>query len=159
MECFPGEDAKTHLGRALTLFWVVTILIFTSSYIASLSCIIIAQQQWRRPTIQSFQDLKMDNRLKTGCQDGSFAENYLKNNLLISSERVVNLINQEDYNNGLTFGNVSTIIGESPYLATFLTNLGCNYTIVDSNIGYFGGLGFVSILDCISTCQLDMDIL
>ena len=152
-----GEDAKTHLGRALTLFWLATVLIFTSSYTTSFSSIIIAQQQQRRATIRSFTDLQKSH-LKVGCQEGSFAVNYLENNLFISSERLVNLITQEDYDNALTLGNVSAIIDESPYLATFMTNLGCKYTIADSNIGYFGGLGFVSILDCVSTCQLDMDI-
>ena len=158
MECLAGEDAKTHLGRALTLFWMITVLIFTSSYTASLSSVIIAQQQQRRPTIRSFADLQKSH-LKIGCQEGSFEVDYLKSKLLISSKRLVNLITQDDYDNALTSGNVSAIIDESPYLETFLTNLGCKYTIADSNIGYFGGLGFVSILDCISTCQLDMDIL
>ena len=78
---------------------------------------------------------------------------------MVPPERLVPLSSQTDYDNALTLSNVSAIIDESPYLATFLTNLGCSYTIADSNIGYFGGLGFVSILDCISTCQLDMDIL
>ena len=133
----------------MTLFWLVTVLVFTSSYTASLSSILIAQQQQRRPTIRSFADLQKSH-LKIGCQEGSFEVNYLNNNLFISSERLVNLITQEDYDNALTSGNVSAIIDESPYLATFLTNLGCSYTIADSNIGYFGGLGFVSILDRIS---------
>ena len=146
MECFAGEDAKTHLGRALTLFWLVTVLIFTSSYTASLSSIIIAQQQQQRATIRSFTDLQKSH-LKIGCQEGSFAVNYLKNNLLISSESLVPLSSQIDYDNALTLGNVSAIIDESPYLETFLTKQGCKYTIADSNIGYFGGLGFVSIVD------------
>ena len=133
------------MGRALTLFWLVTVLIFTSSYTTSFSSIIIAQQQQRRATIRSFTDLQKSH-LKIGCQEGSFAVNYLKNNLLISSKRLIPLINQSDYDNALR-SNVSAIIDESPYLETFLTKQGCKYTIADSNIGYFGGLGFVSIVD------------
>ena len=80
----------------------------------------------------------------------------MKNNLFISVERLVNLITQEDYDNALTLGKVSAIIDESPYVATFLTKLGCKYTIADSNIGYFGGFAFVSILDFITTCDVSI---
>ena len=143
MDFFTGEDAKTHLGRALTLFWLASVLIFTSSYTASLSSIIISQQQ-QVPTIQSFVDLQKSH-LPIGCQEGSFTVGYLQNSLLISPERLVTLITQEDYDKALKLKNVSAIIDESPYMDTFLTNKGCNYKMVDSNIAYFGGFGFVSI--------------
>ena len=143
-----GEEDTTILAKAVRLFWLVAVFIFTSSYTASLSSIQIDQQQLS-PTIRNFADLKR-SQLPIGCQKGSFTFNYLQNTLSIPPNRLVNLVTEEDYDNALKFGNVSTIIDESPYLETFLTNMGCKYTIVDSNIGYFGGLGFVSILDRIS---------
>ena len=139
----------------MILIWVIAVFIITSTYTANLSSILTTKEQQRCPTIRSFADLQKSH-LKIGCQEGSFAVNYLKNNLFISSERLVNLITQEDYDNALTLGNVSAIIDESPYLATFMTNLGCKYTIADSNIGYFGGFAFVSILDCISTFHVSI---
>ena len=143
MDFFTGEDAKTHLGRALTLFWLASVLIFTSSYPASLSSIIISQQQ-KIPTIRSFADLN-NSHLRVGCQDGSFTIGYLQNILGISSERLVRLITQDNYTDALSSGNVAAIIDDSHYMNTFLTNKGCNYKMVDSNIAYFGGLGFISI--------------
>ena len=146
MQFFVGEDTKTHLGKAVILFWLVAVLIFTSSYTASLSSIIIAQQQQQQtPTIRSFQDLQ-NSRLHIGCQEGSFTLDYLKNHSRISSDRLITLDTDKQYVEALDLNKVATIIDESPYIETFLTSLGYIYTIVDSNIGYFGGFSFVSIV-------------
>ena len=130
----------------MILFWLVAVLIFTSSYTTSLSSIIIAQQQQQQtPTIRSFQDLQ-NSRLHIGCQEGSFTLDYLKNHSRISSDRLITLDTDKQYVEALDLNKVATIIDESPYIETFLTSLGCKYTIVDSNIGYFGGFSFVSIV-------------
>ena len=140
-----GEEETTLLAKSVRLFWLVAVLIFTSSYTASLSSILIEQQQQQQsPTIRNFADLKR-SKVSIGCQKGSFTFNYLQNTLFIPSNRLVNLVTEEDYDNALKSGNLSAIIDESPYLETFLTSTGCKYKIVDSNIGYFGGFSFVSI--------------
>ena len=146
LQFFVGEDTKTHLGKAVILFWLVAVLIFTSSYTASLSSIIIAQQQQQQtPTIRSFQDLQ-NSRLHIGCQEGSFTLDFLKNHSHISPNRLIQLDTDKQYVEALDLNKVATIIDESPYIETFLTSLGYIYTIVDSNIGYFGGFSFVSIV-------------
>ena len=141
-----GEEDTTILAKAVRLFWLVAVFIFTSSYTASLSSIIIAQQQQQQtPTIRSFQDLQ-NSRLHIGCQEGSFTLDFLKNHSHISPNRLIQLDTDKQYVEALDLNKVATIIDESPYIETFLTSLGCKYTIVDSNIGYFGGFSFVSIV-------------
>ena len=138
----------------MILFWLVAVLIFTSSYTASLSSIIIAQQQQQQtPIIRSFQDLQ-NSQLHIGCQEGSFTLDYLKNRLHISSNRLIQLDTDKQYVDALNLNEVAAIIDESPYIETFLTSLGCDYTIVDSNIVYFGGFSFVSIVYLIVACHL-----
>jgi ionotropic glutamate receptor len=144
--CFsfkPGEEVKSRAGRLLTVFWLVAVLIFTSSYTASLSSMLAAQQP--SPTIASFVDLQKSH-LQVGSQGGSFVFNYMINNLYIVPQRLVTLFSEEDYDQALKSGNVSAIVDESPYLETFLTTYGCRYTNVDADIAYFSGFGFVSIL-------------
>ena len=147
LQFFVGEDTKTHLDKAMILFWLVAVLIFTSSYTTSLSSIIIAQQQQQQqtPTIRSFQDLQ-NSRAHIGCQEGSFTLDFLKNHSHISPNRLIQLDTDKQYVDALNSNEVASIIDESPYIETFLTSLGYIYTIVDSNIGYFGGFSFVSIV-------------
>ena len=127
------------------VFWLVSVLIFTSNYTASLSSILAAQQP--RPTIQNFLNLQK-SRLKVGYQAGSFTSDYMINNLYIVYHRLVPLDSEEDYDSALKSGKVAAIIDESPYMETFLTTFGCDYTNVDLNIAYFSGFGFVSQYIC-----------
>ena len=138
----------------MILFWLVAVLIFTSSYTASLSSIIIVQQQQQQtPIIRSFRDLQ-NSRLHIGCQEGSFTLDYLKNHYQISSDRLIEFNTDKDYVDALNSNEVAAIIDESPYIETFLTSLGCDYTVVESNIVYFGGFSFVSIVYLIVACHL-----
>ena len=140
-----GPDVLSHLGRLLMVFWLVSVLIFTSNYTASLSSILAAQQP--HPTIQNFVNLQK-SRLKVGYQAGSFTSDYMINNLYIVYHRLVPLDSEEDYDSALKSGKVAAIIDESPYMETFLTTFGCDYTNVDLNIAYFSGFGFVSQYIC-----------
>ena len=123
------------------VFWLVSVLIFTSNYTASSSSILAAEQP--SPTIQNFVNLQK-SRLKVGYQEGSFTSDYMINNLYIASQRLVPLVSEEDYDSALKSGKVAAIIDESPYMETFLTTFGCDYTNVDTDIAYFSGFGFVS---------------
>ena len=68
----------------------------------------------------------------------------MKNNLYIAADRLVPLASEEDYDSALKSGKVAAIIDESPYIDTFLTTFGCDYSNVDTDIAYFSGFGFVS---------------
>ena len=68
----------------------------------------------------------------------------MKNNLYIAADRLVPLASEEDYDSALKSGKVAAIIDESPYIHTFLTTFGCDYSNVDTDIAYFSGFGFVS---------------
>ena len=131
----------SHLGRLLMVFWLISVLIFTSSYTASLASILAAEQP--SPTIQNFVNLQK-SRLKVGYQEGSFTSDYMINNLYIAADRLVPLASEEDYDSALKSGKVAAIIDESPYIDTFLTTFGCDYSNVDTDIAYFSGFGFVS---------------
>jgi ionotropic glutamate receptor len=134
---------KSTMGRGLALAWFLVVLIFTSSYTASLSSIILARQR-RIPTIRSFLELQKGHG-PIGCQEGSFTVNYFNSNLDISPDRLVNLVSVDDYYNSLNGGSVAAIVDESPYIDVFLSNSSnCkDLKMVDSNIAYFGGLAFV----------------
>ena len=137
----------SHWGRLLMVLWLVSVLIFTSNYITSLSSILAAEQP--SPTIQNFVNLQK-SRLKVGYQAGSFTSDYMINNLYIAADRLVPLTSEEDYDSALKSGKVAAVIDESPYIQTFLTTFGCDYSNVDTDIAYFSGFGFVSEYICYS---------
>ncbi|KAK9034167.1 hypothetical protein V6N11_050342 [Hibiscus sabdariffa] len=69
-----------------------------------------------------------------GIQDGSFALNYLVNELSISPSRIVKLKNPEAYLRALDLGpkrgGVAAIVDELPYIELFLSTTNCLYKIV-----------------------------
>nr|KJB50476.1 hypothetical protein B456_008G173300 [Gossypium raimondii] len=69
-----------------------------------------------------------------GIQDGSFAFNYLVDELNIAQSRIVKLKNPEAYLRALKLGpkkgGVAAIVDELPYVELFLSNTNCLYRIV-----------------------------
>ncbi|KAB2053129.1 hypothetical protein ES319_A12G166500v1 [Gossypium barbadense] len=69
-----------------------------------------------------------------GIQDGSFALNYLVDELNIAQSRIVKLKNPEAYLRALKLGpkkgGVAAIVDELPYVELFLSNTNCLYRIV-----------------------------
>lgn len=126
------------------------VLIINSSYTASLTSILTVQQL--SSGIQGLDSL-ISSSDPIGYQVGSFAKNYMMEELNIAESRLVSLNNPEAYARALELGpkngGVAAIVDELPYIELFLSN-NCKYTTVGQEFTK-SGWGFVSI-NILCTC-------
>ncbi|KAK9133465.1 hypothetical protein Scep_012993 [Stephania cephalantha] len=126
-----GENTVSTLGRFVLIIWLFVVLIINSSYTASLTSILTVQQL--SSGIEGIDSLVSSNE-PIGIQDGSFAKNYLIQELNIAESRIISLRNQEEYQSALEQGpkggGVAAIVDELPYIELFLTNTKCKFKIV-----------------------------
>ncbi|KAG8065993.1 hypothetical protein GUJ93_ZPchr0004g40510 [Zizania palustris] len=91
------EDTRSTLGRFVIIIWLFVVLIIQSSYTASLTSILTV---------------------------GSFAENYLINELGVAKSRLKALGSPDEYKKALELGprkgGVAAIVDERPYIELFL---------------------------------------
>ncbi|KAL3635210.1 hypothetical protein CASFOL_019757 [Castilleja foliolosa] len=113
------ENTMSTLGRMVLIIWLFVVLIITSSYTASLTSILTVQQL--APSITGIESLISSNS-RIGFQVGSFAENYLTDELNIARSRLVPLDSPEAYADALENGRVAAIVDERPYVDLFLSN-------------------------------------
>ncbi|KAG1368275.1 putative Glutamate receptor 3.3 [Cocos nucifera] len=110
------------LGRFVLIIWLFVVLIIKSSYTASLTSILTVQQLSSR--IEGLDSL-ISSTDPIGYQIGSFAKNYLTEELCIAESRLVPLDTPEDYATALEHGpknrGVSAIVDELPYVDIFLS--------------------------------------
>lgn len=128
------------LGRMVLFIWLFVVLIINSSYTASLTSILTVQQL--SSSIRGIESLITTNE-RIGFQVGSFAENYLKEELNIPQSRLVALGSPEEYAEKLSTGIVAAIVDERPYIDLFLSYR-CQFQIVGQEFTK-SGWGFVSI--------------
>uniref|UniRef100_A0A1J3JZK7 Glutamate receptor n=1 Tax=Noccaea caerulescens TaxID=107243 RepID=A0A1J3JZK7_NOCCA len=126
------ENTVSSLGRMVLIIWLFVVLIINSSYTASLTSILTIQQLTSR--IEGIDSLIASNE-KIGVQDGTFARNYLINELNISPSRIVPLRDEEQYLSALQLGpnkvgGVAAIVDELPYIEVLLTNSNCKFRTV-----------------------------
>lgn len=142
---YAGENTVSTLGRLVLIIWLFVVLIINSSYTASLTSILTVQQLTSR--IEGI-DTLISSAEPIGVQDGSFAWNYLINELNIAESRLVKLKNQDDYYKALMRGpkggGVSAIVDELPYVEVFLSKTNCQFRTVGQEFTK-SGWGFVSI--------------
>lgn len=136
---FSGENTVSTLGRLVLLIWMFVVLIITSSYTASLTSILTVQQL--SSPIEGIDSLLNTNQL-IGYQVGSFAENYLHEELNIPKSRLVRLGSPEAYAEALSNGTVAAIVDERPYVDSFLADR-CQFSIRGREFTK-SGWGFVS---------------
>ncbi|KAG2260322.1 hypothetical protein Bca52824_079616 [Brassica carinata] len=117
--------------RLVLIIWLFVVLIINSSYTASLTSILTVQQLTSR--IEGIDSL-IQSKEPIGVQDGTFARNYLVNELNISPHRIVPLRDEEHYLSALQLGpkagGVAAIVDELPYIEVLLTNSNCKYRTV-----------------------------
>lgn len=133
------------LGRLVLIIWLFVVLIINSSYTASLTSIL---------TVQSLTSgiIGIDSLISStepiGIQDGSFAFNYLTEELNIKESRIKKLKNQDEYFNALSRGpkggGVAAIVDELPYIELFLASTNCRFRTVGQEFTK-SGWGFVSV--------------
>ncbi|CAN1232431.1 Glutamate receptor 3.4 [Linum perenne] len=125
------ENTVSTLGRLVLIIWLFVVLIINSSYTASLTSILTVQQLSSR--IEGI-DTLIASTEPIGVQDGSFAWNYLVDELNIAASRLVTLKTQEEYTTALLKGpkggGVAAIVDELPYVEMFLSNANCQFKTV-----------------------------
>lgn len=114
------------LGRMVLIIWLFVVLIINSSYTASLTSILTVQQL--TSNIKGIDSLVAGND-PIGFQVGSFAENYLSEELGVSKSRLVALGSPEEYAMALENGTVAAVVDERPYVELFLST-NCKFSIV-----------------------------
>ncbi|KAH6804275.1 glutamate receptor 2 [Perilla frutescens var. frutescens] len=143
------ENTMSTLGRMVLIIWLFVVLIITSSYTASLTSILTVQQL--SPSIRGIDSLISSND-RIGFQVGSFAENYLSDELNIAKSRLVALGSPEEYADALTRGRVAAVVDERPYVDLFLSNY-CMFQVVGQEFTK-SGWGFAFSRD--SPLAMDM---
>ncbi|KAK7320835.1 hypothetical protein VNO77_30680 [Canavalia gladiata] len=131
------ENTVSPLGRIVLIIWLFVVLIITSSYTASLTSILTVQQL--SSPITGINSL-ISSREPIGFQVGSFAENYLTEELNIPKHRLVPLGSPEEYAIALERGTVAAVVDERPYVELFLSNH-CKFSIRGQEFTK-GGWGF-----------------
>ena len=128
----------------MLLVWLFVVLIINSSYIASLTSILTLQQL--SSPIKGIETL-INNKDPIGYQQGSYARNYLVEELGIQESRLVPLNSAEDYAKALKEGphkgGVVAIVDDRAYVELFLSTR-CEFSIVGQEFTK-AGWGFVSI--------------
>ncbi|KAH6799323.1 glutamate receptor 3.3 [Perilla frutescens var. frutescens] len=118
------------LGRFILPVWLFAIFIIKSSYTASLTSILTVQQL--SSPIKGIQTL-MEGDDPIGYQQGSFARDYLVEQLGIKEARLLPLNMPEDYaralDRGPARGGVVAVVDERVYAELFLSTR-CEFTIV-----------------------------
>lgn len=149
------ERTVNSLSRLVLIIWLFVVLILTSSYTASLTSILTVEQL--SSPIKDIQSLVASSD-PIGYQRGSFAENYLTDELNIDKSRLVPLNTAEEYEKALTDGpkngGVSAVIDERAYMEVFLSTR-CEFSIIGQEFTRIGW-GFAFPRD--SPLAVDMSI-
>lgn len=124
------ENTVSTLGRLVLIIWLFVVLIINSSYTASLTSILTVQQLSSR--VEGLDGL-IASTDPIGYQVGSFAKNYLIEQLKIAESRLVVLHSPEEYADALErgpgAGGVAAVVDELPYVELFLSSY-CNFKTV-----------------------------
>lgn len=128
------------LGRMVLIVWLFIILVINSSYTASLTSILTVQQL--SSPITGIDSLILSSS-RVGYQVGSYAEDYMIEELNIPKSRLVALGSPEEYAAALSNGTVAAVVDERPYVDLFLTKH-CHFKIRGEQFTR-SGWGFVSI--------------
>ncbi|KAG8364601.1 hypothetical protein BUALT_Bualt18G0014200 [Buddleja alternifolia] len=153
------ENTVSTLGRLVLILWLFVVLIINSSYTASLTSILTVQQL--SSGVRGIDSL-ISSSDPIGIQDGSFAYNYLINELSIAKSRLHILKSQDEYVNALERGpkggGVAAIVDELPYIQLFLANTKCTFSTV-GQVFTKSGWGFAFQRDSPLTVDLSTAIL
>ncbi|PON50034.1 Ionotropic glutamate receptor, metazoa [Parasponia andersonii] len=132
------ERTGSTLARFVLIIWLFVVLVLNSSYIASLTSILTVEQL--SSPVKGIESLVTSSDA-IGFLKGSFAENYLTDELNIHRSRLVPLNSQEDYEKALKGGpsgnGVAAIVDERAYMELFLSTR-CEYSIVGQEFTKMG---------------------
>lgn len=120
------ENTVSTLGRLVLIIWLFVVLIINSSYTASLTSLLTVQQLQSR--VNGLDSL-ISSTDPIGFQVGSFAKNYMMEELNIAESRLKSLGGPEEYASALERGLVAAVVDELPYIELFLSSY-CNFKTV-----------------------------
>ncbi|XP_024030653.1 glutamate receptor 3.6 [Morus notabilis] len=124
------ENTVSTLGRLVLIIWLFVVLIINSSYTASLTSILTVQQL--TSPIKGIESL-IETSDPIGYQQGSFARNYLIDEIGIQESRLVPLNSAEDHakalRDGPHGGGVAAVVDERAYIELFLS-AHCEFSII-----------------------------
>ncbi|KAH1263973.1 Glutamate receptor 3.2 [Glycine max] len=106
------ENTVSSLGRVELIIWLFVVLIINSSYTASLTSILTVQQLCS--PITRIDSLIFSSE-RIGFQVGSFAANYLTEQLNIPKHRLIPLGSSEEYAVAFQSRTLATVVDERPY--------------------------------------------
>ncbi|CAK7348968.1 unnamed protein product [Dovyalis caffra] len=116
------ETTISPLGRLVMVVWLFLLMVVTASYTASLTSILTVQQL--SSPITGIDSL-IASHWPIGYQTGSFAYDYLSNDLYIPRSRLVSLGSPEEFESALrrgpSDGGVAAVVDELPYVELFLS--------------------------------------
>lgn len=131
------------------MIWLFVVLIIQSSYTASLTSFLTVQHL--SSSIKGIDTLITSTQV-IGFQVGSYAENYLNEELNIPKSRLKALNSPQEYADALLKGRVAAVVDERPYIDLFLSNY-CQFAIAGQEFTK-SGWGFAFKRD--SPLALDM---
>ncbi|XP_026394731.1 glutamate receptor 3.2-like [Papaver somniferum] len=148
------ENTVSTLGRLVLIIWLFVVLIINSSYTASLTSILTVQQL--SSSIKGIESL-ITSKDTIGYQVGSFAENYLIQELNIPESRLIALGSPEVYAQALQNGTVAAVVDERPYIELFLSSQ-CTFSVIGQEFTK-SGWGFAFPRDSPLTVDMSTAIL
>ncbi|XP_015889581.4 glutamate receptor 3.6-like [Ziziphus jujuba] len=124
------ERTASTLARFVLIIWLFVVLVLNSSYTASLTSILTVEQL--SSPVKGIESLVTSNE-PIGYMRGSFALNYLTDELNIHMSRLVPFDSPEEYDKALkagpSGGGVAAVVDERAYMEVFLSTR-CEYSIV-----------------------------
>ncbi|XP_021736975.1 glutamate receptor 3.6-like [Chenopodium quinoa] len=124
------ENTVSTLGRLVLIIWLFIVLIINSSYSASLTSMLTVQQLTSH--VKGINNL-IESREPIGYQAGSFAVNYLNEQLHVPMSLLVPLNSEDEFaealRKGPKNGGVAAVVDERAYMELFLSSR-CEFTIV-----------------------------
>ncbi|XP_020217527.1 glutamate receptor 3.6 isoform X1 [Cajanus cajan] len=152
------ENTVSTLGRFVLIIWLFVVLIINSSYTASLTSILTVQQLYS--PIKGIESL-VNGKEPIGYKQGSFAGNYLVQEIGIDESRLVPLTTPEEaakaLRKGPQNGGVAAYIDERAYIDIFLSSR-CDLTVVGQEFTR-NGWGFAFPRDSQLAVDLSTSIL
>ncbi|KAH7445429.1 hypothetical protein KP509_01G008400 [Ceratopteris richardii] len=142
---FEREDLKNGSSRVLVMCWILFAVLVGSSYTASLSAFLTADNlSSSNIDILSLQD--KGNGTGIGIRRGSIVKDFLKQRFGALRIPLVEMRTNSEFEHNLTSGKVIAIVDEIPYASILLSDLSsstCDFGIVRPSLTEQGfGFGF-----------------
>lgn len=111
------NDIKTAMGRIVVIAWLFVTGTLYSCYTANLSAILTVPRL--EPTLSDIHTV-VASKVNIGFQNGSYAEQYLKEVFRLDERRLKPLNNEGQYYNAFSRGEVGAIIDERQYMQSLV---------------------------------------